>query len=552
MNRQFNKLVDDILEFRWKDSPVEATFSGIHKYDDQLDKTNSEFRRRHLQKAQEYLKKLDRFSTDHKVHSEKEKLSQDERMDWKMLRNSLVVEIAEEEDIRWLKRCALLYPQITLWGCYILILRDFAPLSQRMKSVLGRLKQIPRLMREGKENLRRGKDIPKIWTQIGLETTVSGKEFFKQMIPLFAEKVPRLKKELLSANQKAILAFDDYEKFLKKWLLTKSKGHFGIGKEFYNFLLSVHHQLPYTSDDLLTIGNQIIKETQTEMESLAKKIDRTKSWTEVVKDLKKKHPSRENLLMFYEKEMARARDFVKKKDLVTIPKGESLSVIETPVFQRHTMPYGGYIQPAPFEKKQDGVFCVTPINEEFSIEQQEEQLQGHNSYVVVITALHEAYPGHHIQLVHSNGVKSKIRRQFGTSLFAEGWALYCEELMYVQGFYKKPEIRLHQLKHQLWRACRVVIDVGLHTHKMSFNQAVNMLVDVAKLEKINAIAEVKRYTYTPTQPMTYIMGKIEILKLRDDLKKLRRESFNLKKFHDQLLSYGTIPVQMVRERMLEV
>jgi uncharacterized protein (DUF885 family) len=204
MNKEFNNLVDEVLEFRWKDSPVSATFSGIHKYDDKLDKTDPESRRQHLKRAKEYLKKLDRFTPVSKTHSEKARLSIDEKMDWKMLRNSLEVEIAWEEKLRWLNRLASIYPETALFGSYILILRDFAPLNQRMKSVLGRLKQVPRLMKEGKENLRRGKDIPKIWTQIAIETTVSGKEFFKQMIPLFAEKVPRLRKELLAANQKAL------------------------------------------------------------------------------------------------------------------------------------------------------------------------------------------------------------------------------------------------------------------------------------------------------------------------------------------------------------
>jgi len=551
MNKEFNNLVDEILEFRWKDSPVWATFLGIHKYDDKLDKTDPESRKIHLRKTKEYLKKLDRFSFDSSVQSERATLSVDEKMDWKMLRNSLEVEIAEEEKLRWLQRFALVYPELALMGCYILILRDFAPLSQRMKSVLGRLKQVPRLMKEGKENLRRGKDIPRIWTEIAIETTVNGKEFFKQMIPLFAEKVPRLKKELLAANQKAISAFDDYEDFLKKRLLPRSKGHFAVGEKFFNFLLSVHHQLPYTAEDLLSIGNRIIKETQAEMKFLAKKINPEKSWTEIVANLKKKYPSKESLLEFYKKEMCKARDFVKKRDLVTIPKGERLSIVETPIFQRNVIPYAGYMAPAPFEKRQEGFFWVTPINEKLPQKQQEEQLQGHNSNGAVLTALHEAYPGHHLQLVHSNMINSKVRRQFGTSLFAEGWALYCEELMYEEGFYTKPEIRLLQLKDQLWRACRVVIDVSLHTHRMSFNKAVEMLVDVAKLEKTNAIAEVKRYSYTPTQPMTYIMGKMEILKLRDDFKKASGKAFNLKKFHDQLLSYGTIPIRMVRERMLE-
>jgi uncharacterized protein (DUF885 family) len=370
------------------------------------------------------------------------------------------------------------------------------------------------------------------------------------MIPLFAQKVPGLKKQLWRANDKALSAFDDYEEFLRKRLLPRSKGKFAIGEEFFNFLLSVHHQLPHTTDDLVRIGNRIIRQTQAEMRSLARKIDPKKSWTKIVDELKNKHPKKENLLKFYTKEMARARDFVRRKDLVTIPRGESLSVVETPVFERSVIPYGAYMEPAPFERRQEGFFWVTPVNEKLPLAKQEEQLRGHNSLGAVLTALHEAYPGHHLQLVHCNKIKSRVRRQFWTSLFAEGWALYCEELMYEKGFYTKPETRLLQLKDQLWRACRVVIDASLHTNRMSFNRAVNMLVDVAKLEKTNAIAEVKRYTFSPTQPMTYAMGKIEILKLKDDFRKVKGRAFNLKKFHDQLLSYGTIPVQMVRERML--
>ena len=550
MNRQFNRLVNEVLEFRWKARPVGATFSGIHKYDHLLDRADAVSRKRFLKGTRGYLKKLKKFSPSAKPNP-KTKLSSREEMDWRILYDTLRAEIKEEEGVRWFTRHAVVYPYYSLMGCYVFILRDFAPLKTRMKSLLARLKQVPRFLKEGQENLTRGRDIPRIWTQIAIETTAGGKQFFEKMIPAFAEKVPSLKVQLLAANRKALSAFDEYEKFLKKRLLPRSKGRFAVGRDLFDFLLSVHHQLPYTADELVTIGHRIIKQSQAEMSLMAKRIDPKKSWPRIVEDLKKTHPAKENLLQFYKKEMARARDFVKKKDLVTIPKGESLSMVETPAFQRHTIPYGAYMSPAPFEKKQEGFFWVTPVNEKLPPEQQEEQLQGHNSYGAVITALHEAYPGHHLQLVHSNKVRSKVRREFGTSLFAEGWALYCEELMYEKGFYTKPQTRLLQLKDQLWRACRVVIDASLHTGKMSFKQAVDMLVDVAKLERTNAVAEVKRYTYTPTQPMTYIMGKTEILRLRDDFKKAEGKGFDLKKFHDQLLSYGTIPVQMVRERMLE-
>ena len=151
MNKAFNKLVNEILEFHWKDSPIEATFLGIHKYDDRLDKTDSESRRRHIKKAKEYLRKLEKFSFS--TSGGKAKFSKGEEMDWRILRDSLRVEIAEEEKIRWLKRHAWIYPYTALMSCYLLILRDFATLNRRMKSVLGRLKQVPRLMEEGQENL---------------------------------------------------------------------------------------------------------------------------------------------------------------------------------------------------------------------------------------------------------------------------------------------------------------------------------------------------------------------------------------------------------------
>jgi len=234
MNKEFNSLTDEILEVSWKASPVRATVLGVHNHDDQLDKTDSESRRQYLRKAKDYLRKLDRFSSD--MRRRKARLSKDKEMDLKILRNSLEVEIVEEQEIGWLNRLPLVYPRTALMGCYVLIMRDFAPLSRRMKSVLGRLRQIPRLMIEGQKNLGRGKNIPRIWTQIGIDTTAGGREFFRQTIPGFAEKVPRLKKELLAANRKAIAAFEEYEHFLKRRLLLRSSGRFAIGEELFNLL----------------------------------------------------------------------------------------------------------------------------------------------------------------------------------------------------------------------------------------------------------------------------------------------------------------------------
>jgi uncharacterized protein (DUF885 family) len=542
VDREFERLSEEILKWRWEVSPLEATFEGYHEYDDKFDRFDREWREELLAKAKDYVERLNRLADD--------SLSTDNRVDKTILTKAFEVEIKREAEFRDLERRPFLYPEVALYGIYMLILRDFAPLEERMRSVLGRLKEVGRLLAEGKENLRRGKDHPEIWTKTAMEMTQGGLQFFSSFVPLAAGRVPSLREEILSASTEAAEAFKDYAAFLEDELLPKSKGDFALGEKKFNFLLSEHHMLPYDAQEILEIGHQVREQTQSEMKRIAAQIDPKRTWNEIVDELKESHPTAEELLDFYRVEMERAKKFVLENDLASIPEGEILSVVETPPFERPTIPYAAYVQPAPFEQRQEGFFWVTPVDKNAPPERQKEQLQGHNKYGAVLVALHEAYPGHHLQLLHSNRAKSKVRRKFATSVFAEGWALYCEELMYEQGFYKSPEVRLLQLKDQLWRACRVVIDVMLHTGRMTFEEAVDMLVGVAKLEMTNAITEVKRYTQTPTQPMSYIIGKQEIMRLRDDYREMMGDKFRLKEFHDELLSYGTIPVSLVRQQML--
>ena len=544
MNKGFQALVDQILEYRWKANPVEATFTGIHKYDGQFENFSPAFRRNYHNKLRRFSKKLKKF------YSKKEELSEGELLDLEILHSTLEAEVKYEKEYNRFMRDASFYPSLALSGCNVFIIRDFAPPEQRGKSLLQRLKQIPAFLKQGERNLKKVSKIPRVWTEIGMETTMSGKAFFQTSIPEFAEKVPQLKNSILKAVQEAEKSFERYYNFLKEKVLPKSRGDFACGKKLFDYLLSSYHQLPYDTKDLLKIGVKVISNTQDELENISKRIDPGKNWSEILTDIKKLHPNRKNLLNFYKEEMMKSYDFVKSKELVTLPKEEELEVIETPVYVRHLIPYAAYMSPAPFEKTQKGFYWVTPVAQNLPVEKQEQQLQGHNVFKSVVTTLHEGYPGHHLQLVLGNRIDSKVRRVFGTTVFVEGWALYCEEMMYEQGYYTDIRTRLFQLKDQLWRGCRVVIDVKLHTKKMSFDQAVDMLVNVAKLERVNAIAEVKRYTQEPTQPMSYVIGKLEVLKLRDEYKKLKGAEFDLKKFHDQLLSYGSIPVKLVREKML--
>jgi len=544
MNIDFQRKTDEILTCWWETNPISATSNGIHDYDDRLERLDPDSRRATIKNYERFVSELSRFE------SSDELLDDDEKLDLRILKSHLDTTIQMENNYRRVERDATVYPDICLWSIYMLLMRDFAPLETRMESVLARLRQVPRVLEEGKVNLRSSSDLPAAWTRMGMEVAQSGMGFFAGLVPMYASRVPALANDVSAANNAAIMALDGYTSFLQNEIMPASDGEYRLGEKMFDYLLENGYMLPYRSDDLVEIGKRCIEETTLALEKAAAQIDPDRSWAELVADFKQETPVAEELIGFYRKEIERARRFVVEKDIVTIPDGESLAVMETPQFKTGRIPYAAYVMPAPFEELQEGIFWVTQVDPNLPVEQQREQLSGHSKAAIVLKSVHEAFPGHHLQLLHSNRVDSKIRRAFRTSLFAEGWALYCEEMMFEQGFYDLRS-RLFQLKDELWRACRVVIDVELHRGRMGFQEAVKMLTDVAGLEEVNAISEVKRYTQSPTQPMSYIMGKLAIMKILDDYRNKSKDNFNLKSFHDQLLSYGTIPVGLVSEDMLK-
>jgi uncharacterized protein (DUF885 family) len=303
--------------------------------------------------------------------------------------------------------------------------------------------------------------------------------------------------------------------------------------------------LDVSAEDLAATGRRLFEDTLAQLRELAADVAPGRDWPALVEEARADHPTAEGLLDAYRDELARLRAFVRERDLVSIPEGERLEVVETPPFERAVVPYAAYMPPAPFEPTQQGQFWVTPIDLQAPREQQLAQLREHCRGSFPITALHEGYPGHHLQLVRANGLSSYVRKHASSDLFAEGWAFYCEQLMGEHGYYRDWRLTLFQLKDQLWRSARVVIDAGLHTGMMGFDEAVTLLVEGAHLARAQAEGEVRRYCLTPTQPMTYAMGKEQILALREELADLPP-----RQFHDLLLSSGTIPFALVRQEIL--
>jgi uncharacterized protein (DUF885 family) len=541
LQRDFDKLADRIFRTFLRNNPTEASWLGLHGTNDRRLADRSERAcLDEMDTLRELVKELRSFPAAG--------LTIERSVDHRLALGALSAMVAQMEKFPHWRVMPQNYVDEAVFGVYVLMIRNYAPLEERARAVLGRLRQVPRLLRQARENLT---NPPRVFTETAILSARGGVDFLDTAVAEFIASVrdKELREQMEGARQRARRAMSAFMEELQGPVLARSRGRFAAGKRLFAKMLRDLHGVPFTPDDLLVIGQRIYRRTLAEMREVSRRIDPRKRWEDVVEALKRDHPSARSLVSAYTRAMARARDFVERRGLVTFPPGESIEVVPTPPFARPIIPYAAYLYPAPFEKEQKGTFWVTPPDPAMPKEQREAMLQGHARAGIPVTALHEAYPGHHLQLSIANRVERPLRHLFMTSVMAEGWALYCEEMMYEQGFYRSPESRLLQLKDLLWRARRVIIDVSLHTGTMSFQEAVDDLVRKAKLERPNAEAEVRRYCASPTQPMSYVVGKVLILELRDDVRAHRGSDFSLRDFHDDFLSHGTLPVDLIRREM---
>jgi uncharacterized protein (DUF885 family) len=517
-------------------NPIDATWAGLHDYDGDMPDLSADGFAENARRAQENIRALAAWDVS--------RLPPEERIDHRLLVARFETEAREFEAIAPHRHDPSIYADAAVNGVYALLARDFAPLADRMPAVQSRLEKIPAALNAGIANLERS---PSIWTEIAIEETQGAAEFLRDVVGPLAAKRPSMR----AALERALSACAGFESFLKDTHSRRDGMPFAVGKEHFEFKLRDEHLLPYDCESLLAFGEGAVRSTITALEALATQFDSGKSWVDLVETLRVDHPPEKHLLAEYRKGVTDARGFVAERGLVTIPAGEALDIVDTPAFLCPTVPYAAYMAPGAFDARQEGLYYVTPVSGQLSAAERAEALLGHNRYAMLLTNVHEAYPGHHLQLVCANRVASEIRRLFDSDVFCEGWALYCEQLVLDEGMTDDPRVRLFQLKDQLWRACRVVIDVKLHTSRMTFDEAVAMLVDVAHLERPNAVGEVKRYTQSPTQPMSYLTGKQQIMDLRDQERVRLGDAFRLREFHDKLLSFGSIPVAMIRSGFTE-
>ncbi|WP_394832052.1 DUF885 domain-containing protein [Pendulispora rubella] len=520
------KYVDLVVE-EW---PETATSLGLHSRDAELNDRSREGIDRVVAKERAMLDALmQRFSS-------KPRASRGSFTDLAILEHALTVDIKRTEALRPHETRPDFYTE-PLTAIFFVMARDFAPGPERARSALGRIEKLPQAVAAAKVNL---KNPSRIATQIGIESAEGAKSFLDEQAALILKELPGEKVRINAAVRAAKDAYAGYVGWLKKDLLPRSNGQFAAGKALFEFLTHEDYFLNEDSDQIYAIGKRLFDETQQKLTETARRIDPSaKKWSDVVARVKGHHPTMADLLPSYRREVARARKFLVDKDVVPFPEGEALEVIETPTFKRNTT-QAAYDIPPPFDPPgAKGFFYVTPAEAHWPKKRQEEWLRENDHGDQVDTAVHEAYPGHHLQLSFSRLHPSIIRKVTGPSIFAEGWGLYSEELMAELGYYTDEE-RLMQLVWTLVRAARVIIDVGLHTRGMTYEGAVKILTDEVHLERALAQNEVKRYTESPTQPLSYLIGRERIFAIRERMRARDGARFSLKAFHTEVLTRGTV------------
>jgi len=518
--------------------PSTATAMGIHDYDGELEDLSPEG----IEKSRKIHEKFEGQLGD----IDFDVLSKDEKIMFHIVNSNIKASMRHFERTREYEKDPALYADLAIQSVFILLMREFAPLEDRLRSAASRLSKVPGLYAAAKKNL---KNPPRVYTEIALDTLEGAGSLLNDLIPRMAKKTPSIKNEINKALEKANKATEEYKEFLKNEILPRSKGDFAIGKEIFDEMLRENDFLDYTSDDLWEIGGREVKKCEEELTNFCRKnLDPNKTWRENFSDVKSHHPAADKILDTYNKYLENARQFVIAHDLVTIPENQVIIGMETPEFNRSMTPLAAYMPPAPYEEDQRGFLWVTPIDLNQSAQHQEKQLRDNCFGKIQYVSLHECYPGHHLQLVYTSGVKNPIFKRIFSNIFIEGWAFYAEQLMKDYG-YMDVEGVMCQLEAAYWRAIRILLDVGLHTGRFTYESAMKFMEEKTDWSPFIAKGEIQRYTRTPAQALSYYTGKLEIFRIKEEYKKMKGDEFNLKQFHEDLLHCGSLPPKLIEWKL---
>jgi hypothetical protein len=530
-SQQVDGFFDDVY---FKFNPTVGTASGFHQYDAQLE---------------DYSKAAVHAQTHALQVAEKQFASLPADPDRDLILNYIRATLLELEQVRSWEKNPDNYSSGVTNSIFVIMSRTFAPPADRLRSVIARERQFPAVFEAARANL---KNPPHIYTEIAIEQLPGIVSFFQNDVPAAFKEVkdPALLADFQKSNELAIDLLKRYQTFLQDNLLARSRGDFRLGANLFRKKLLYEEMVDLPLDKLLEIGMADLRRNQQAFKETAAKIDPAKTPQQILDESTRDHPAPDRLLQSFRDVLGGLKDYVVAKQIITIPSPVLPIVEETPPFMR-ALTTASMDTPGPYEKvAKEAFFNVTLPESSWTPKQVEEHMEGFNRGTIISTAVHEVYPGHYVQFLWVQNIPSKVRKLLGANSNAEGWAHYCEQMMLDEGYGNGDlKLRLGQLQDALLRDARYMVGIQMHTGKMTYNQGIDFFVNEGYQSRTNGERETKRGTSNPTY-LYYTLGKLEILKLREDYKKMRGDAFTLQEFHDRFMREGTPPIKIVRKALL--
>jgi uncharacterized protein (DUF885 family) len=553
---EYEAVAEEYIKTYLAAHPLEGTALGLHEYDGKI----TDYSRLALDAE---LSRLRRFD-DRLSKFDQGKLGPRQSIDLRILQAAVKKGLFEMHEMSVFERNPMVYARAADVNVYIK--RNFAPLEDRVRSLIAVEAQIPNILIAARTNLN--DVLPRPYVELAIQIARGSSDFLKRdlVAAVAGLKDEQLRVAFQESNRKAAGALTDYAAWLEREKLPKASLDFALGEEKFRRILTQTELVDLPPQKILEIGMAQLKAEQEAFADAAKKIEPNKPPIEVFKQIQSEHPTPENLIPDVAKDLDKIRKYVSSNHLVTIPSDVRAKVKETPQYLRATS-FASMDTPGPFERRAtEAYYYVTPTESDWPEKQKEEWLTAFNYYTSDVVSIHEAYPGHYVQFLRLNASPaSKVEKIFGSYAFIEGWAHYCEKMMIDEGYgsptgstatlseddvKRAAKYRMAQADEALLRLCRLCVSIKMHTQNMSIGDATKFFQDNCYYEEKPARQEAMRGTFDPGY-LNYTLGKLQILKLRDDYKAQQGDAFSLQKFHNELLNHGMPPIRLLREIMLK-
>ncbi len=528
----------DLVEERVRrlvgNNPIFATAIGLHDLDHSLGDGGSTTLLADLAADRDHLAAIEGLDPDG--------LSAGARFERDLEIHNVRREIFDTDEVRIWERRSLALGTVGD-GIFLLFARDHAPLAERLDAIAGRLEAVPGHLDAARTRATRPQ--VRLWQDIEIESAAQLPALFDEVIAAGRSTLDAVEQRRLErAADAAKVAIEGYTAWLRG-TLADGTDEWALGRDRHDALVALRAFDGLDADEILELGWQKLEEEHAGRAAVAREIDPDATEAEVVARVKADHPATfADALAGYRDAMARARAYLIERGLVSVPTDERIEVVETPEYLRNVIPFAAYFSPAPFDHDPKGIYVVTP-----SVDGDANAMREHNRASISNTSIHEAYPGHHLQLDAARRHTSLTRLLADAPEFVEGWGMYSELLMREQGFDDAPHFRLMLHTDAIWRACRIILDVRLHRGELSVEEGVDFLVEQTGFERPNARSEVHWYTYRPTYPLSYLLGRTLLLELRADEQRRLGADFSLRAFHDALLRNGSLPISFHRRAL---